>query len=309
MLLYKSGIISIERSGNELVKKIDCVRPFSFAKNTTYGLGGQADVCYYPKNIPQAVAVYDYLTRNNIDLVTLGNGSNVLASDKNYRGAVVCTRRMKGIIRLNEKTLFCLSGTTTSELIKYCIDHKLTGLEYVYGIPATLGGLVYMNGGAGGRYIGSNVSLVKVYNGKLINFSNKSCDFSYKHSTMRDINCPVLGVCLTVSDAQPEIIEENLNYFRQLRKHLPKGKSCGCYFKNPDGISAGKLIDGAQLKGLKVGGAYVSPQHANFIINDNATAEDVVKLVSIIKRKVFEKYGVNLEEEVVYIGEFNDFNC
>lgn len=308
MLLYKSGLTLIQRSGSELVKRTCCDASFCFSKNTTYGLGGKADYCYYPQNIPQAVAVYEYLSRNNIEFVTLGNGSNILASDNNYHGAVVCTRKMKGIIRLNGTTLCCLSGTTTSDIINYCLKHNLTGLEFLYGIPATVGGLVYMNGGAGGKYLNSNVISVKVYNGKIINLSNKNCDFSYKHSTMRDMNCPVLSVFLTVASEKSEIIKENLNNFKQLRNRLPKGKSCGCVFKNPVGFSAGKLIDGAQLKGLKIGGAYVSPVHANFIINDNACADDVVRLIEIIKRKVFEKYGVILEEEVVYIGEFNDFN-
>lgn len=308
MLSYKSGIKYAQYNASELVKKVKIVRPFDFSKNTTYGLGGNAPVCYYPKNIPQAVAVYRFLENAGTDYVTVGCGSNILASDAPYRGAVVSTRALRGIVRPDDHTLFCLAGTTVSQLLGYCKRNLIGGLEYLYGIPATIGGITFMNGGAGNIYINSNVIAVKVFNGKLANLSNKNCNFSYKHSTMRDINSPILGVFLSVQANNRQWIDERIDHYKSARAHLPKGKSCGCVFKNPKGVSAGKLIEGAGLKGARVGGAVVSQSHANFILNQNATSEDVARLIAYVKRCVFEKFGIALEEEVVYIGEFHDFD-
>lgn len=306
MLLYKSGILCVKRDGMPLIDRVEKSYNFLFSKNTTYGLGGSVDVCYYPKNIPQAVAVYDYLRLSGIRYVTVGNGSNILASDGHYCGAVVNTRKMKGIARIDENTLCCLAGTTVAELLAYCKRHNLSGLEYLYGIPATMGGIVFMNGGAGGTYINSNVLSVKIFYDKIVNLSNKNCNFCYKQSTMRDINSPILCVFLRVASAIPQIIEEKVNYYKLRRLHLPGGRSCGCVFKNPEGDSAGRLIEAAGLKGIRIGGARVSTEHANFIINSGATAADVARLISLVKKIVREKCGVTLEEEVVYIGEFND---
>lgn len=308
MLLYKSGAVYATRSWSEGLKCVKTIKQFSFTKYTTYGLGGMADICYMPENIRQAVAVYKYLEQSNAKFITLGNGSNVLASDKRYHAAVVCTRRLKGIARINSTTICCLAGTTVAEILKYCLIHKLSGLEYLYGIPATIGGITYMNGGAGGCYVNSSIKAVKVFNGKITNLSNQSCNFGYKHSTMQDIKCAILCVFLSVKPDLPQIIVDNIEYFKARRQHLPKGKSCGCVFKNPGGVSAGKLIEDAQLKGMRIGGAFVSPQHANFIINDGGASNDVAQLINLVKRTVLEKSGIRLEEEVVYIGEFNDFD-
>lgn len=125
---------------------------------------------------------------------------------------------------------------------------------------------------------------------------------------MRDINCVVLGVNLSLSAVPHESVENEIRNYLALRHNQPKGKSCGCVFKNPVGLSAGKLIEDAGLKNYRIGGAIVSEKHANFIINENATSSDVYKLIQLIKEKVYIKYGVKLEEEVVYIGDFNDFN-
>lgn len=158
----------------DCIKEVKYVKDFSFAKNTTYACGGKAQIAYFPQTIKQAINVYDYLNRGSGKFVTLGNGSNVLASDKGFDGAVLSTKNLKGVSRVNEDTIFCYAGTTVAELLKFCIDYGLSGLEYLAGIPATVGGLVYMNGGAGGVYIESNIINVLLYNGSIRIFSNKN---------------------------------------------------------------------------------------------------------------------------------------
>lgn len=303
MLLYKSGLKNCIKE-----PKIKIVSPFRFSENTTYGLGGTAIAAYMPKTPYEAKIAYDRLLANSIPFEILGNGSNVLASDKGISGAVISTKELRGIIRLDKNRLLCLAGTRIWELLAYCKKYKLGGMEYLSGIPATVGGAAFMNAGVSGMAIGSNIESVRVYNGKLRVLSCEMCNFAYRHSTMRDIKGLILSIIVNVNDSSVEEIEEHIRHYRQRRRHLPKGKSCGCVFKNPDGISAGYLIENTGLKGLRLGGAYVSPQHASFIVNDGGTADDVRALIILVKNKVFEKFGILLDEEVVYIGDFNDFN-
>ena len=289
---------------SEILKKVHKQSNFSFAKNTTYGCGGTAKVAYFPETTEQSIAVFSYLKEQNIRYVILGNGSDILASDVHFDGAVISTKKLSGIERISRNSIFCLAGTTVGALLRYCVINGLGGLEYLAGIPATVGGLVYMNAGAGGKYISSNVVNVQLYDGELHYFSNKCCRFGNKYSTMRDINCLILGVELSFTPQNGKIVSENIKQRLADRARLPKGKSCGCVFKNPQGISAGKLIDECGLKGLSVGGATVSEQHANFIINNGANPEDIRILIKEVKRRVREHTGIELEEEVVYIGDF-----
>ncbi len=303
MLLYKSGL---KNCTNE--PKIKIVSPFRFSENTTYGLGGTAIAAYLPKTPYEAKTAYDRLTANAIPFEILGCGSNVLVSDKGISGAVISTKKLRGIIRLDKNRLLCLAGTRIGELLSYCKKHSLGGLEYLFGIPASVGGAAYMNAGVSGAAIGNDIESVRVYDGKTRVLTREMCNFAYRHSTMRDIKGIILSIIVNVDDSSAEKIDERIAYYRQRRSHLPKGKSCGCVFKNPEGTSAGYLIEKAGLKGLRVGGAYVSEKHASFIINDGGSAEDVKSLICIVKRKVLEKFGISLNEEVVYIGDFNDFN-
>lgn len=301
MLLYYSGLensLTVRGNGN-----------FTFANNTTYGLGGKARVAYMPKNILQAQAAFCECSKQGGEFFVLGNGSNVLASDKAFDGNVISTKRLDGIIRQNDNKLFCLAGTKISVLLNYCRDRQLGGLEYLYGIPATIGGAAYMNAGVAGFSIGNNVAKVLIYDGKKRYLNQNMCDFAYRHSTMRDIKCIILAVIVKVKSMPLSEIEYRTDYFKQRRKHLPKGRSCGCVFKNPKGFSAGALIEQANLKGASIGSAFVSPDHANFIINNGSSAKDVKALIDLVKQTVRDKFGVELVEEVVYIGDFNGTDC
>lgn len=283
----------------------ECVEPQEkpLAKLTTYGLGGMAKV-YFPSNLWEAKRVYSDILSRGIVPEILGNGSDVLASDGAFDGEIICTRRLNGIVRVAQDRLLCLCGTRVSSLLNYCKTHSLGGLEYLVNIPATIGGIACMNGGAGGKYISENVVTVTLYDGKTVKLSNYDCHYSYKHSTMRDINAIILSILLKVEPSTRKEVEERLLKFSLRRKHLPKGKSCGCVFKNPPGDYAARLIECSGLKGARVGGAYVSKEHANFIINDGATSSEVFELIGIVKKTVKQMFGAELEEEVVYLGKF-----
>lgn len=279
---------------------------FTFAKHTTYGCGGAAKLAYFPKSIRQAAAVYDLLKYDKTEFVTLGNGSNVLASDKFFDGAVVCMKNLKGIYRTGKNTFFCRAGTTVSEILKFCVNYGFGGLEFLAGIPATCGGLVCMNAGADGKSVGGKVVHVKYYDGKMRRLSNKNCKFGQKYSIMRDRDGLILGAEFACALKDGGEVELAVADYLEKRKSQPKGKSCGCVFKNAENVSAGKLIDEAGLKGLSFGGAEVSGKHANFIVNNGGSSADIYALICEVKRKVYARTGVLLEEEVVYIGDFND---
>lgn len=289
------------------IEDIESELDFDFSRHTTYGLGGVAEFAYFPKNFDEVKTVIDYLTLAGKEFFILGGGSNILVSDKYFKGAVVSTRNLN-FIEIKDGSIFCGSGVKVSEFLKFCIKNGAGGYEYLAGIPATIGGLAYMNGGVPKRHIGDDIINVWIYDGKLRKLPQKICKFGNKYSIMRDINAFILQIELPIAYFDSEIIRQNIKKNLQQRKNQPKGKSCGCIFKNGDGYSAGKLIDECGLKGLSVGKAQVSESHANFIINNGNSARDVYNLISLVKRKVYEKTNILLKEEVVYIGEFDDFN-
>lgn len=300
MVLYRSGLNSS--------KDIKCSERFTFAQNTTYALGGGVLKAYFPSTVLQAKIAYDQCKREGKPFVVLGNGSNILASDKFFEGSVICTKKLRGIIKLKDGKLLCLAGTKISELLSYCKKRGMGGLEYLAGIPATVGGAASMNAGIGTNSISENINYVVIYGDKASKLSNRQCDFGYRHSTMRDINALILYVVLQTYASTCDKVEENIMFNTKKRARLPKGKSCGCVFKNPQGYSAGYLIEACGLKGQKLGAAQVSPYHANFIINYGNKADDVKRLIDFVKCRVFERFGILLSEEVVYIGDFNDIN-
>ncbi len=298
MVLYRRGFLESSR-----IDEIRSEKNFNFAKNTFYGLGGSAKIAYYPQTYGETCALFDYLKKSGERFTVLGCGSNILASDKGYDGAVICTSSLKQIKKCGN-TLRAGAGVNVSELLRFCEENGAGGLEYLAGIPASVGGLVYMNGASCGKAISENVLSVTIYDGKLRRLCENECNFGNKHSTMRDINCVVLEAELQVYNETSEKIVEKISECLKARKNQPKGRSCGCVFKNPSGVSAGKIIDSCGLKGARFGGAYVSPVHANFIMNDGASASDVYGLISYIKREVRRKTCIDLEEEIVYIGDF-----
>lgn len=282
-------------------------KDFRFSEYTTYGLGGRAKGAFFPKTEEEAAKVFDFLISRGERFTVLGGGSNILASDGYFDGYVIGTKYLSGIKECNGY-LSCLSGTTVAQLLKFCAEKGFGGYEYLAGIPATVGGLALMNGGIPEKHIAEDIISVRIFDNKFAELSNENCKFGNKHSIMRDINAIITGIKLSKNAVPREAVKENIQKYLFKRRLQPKGRSCGCVFKNPPKKSAGKLIDDAGLKGFKIGGAEISSSHANFIINNGGTANDVYRLIQTVKSRVFEFCGILLEEEVIYIGEFNDFD-
>lgn len=306
MVLYNSKRIDINNDLSLSFNKIETMLDVPFSKLTTYGCGGRARAVLCPHNLLQAKVAYDIASKQNMTII--GNGSNVLAQDGYYDGFILSTKKIKGIFRCSNDVIFCACGTSVAELMNYCKINALSGLEYLAGIPATVGGLTFMNGGIVDCHIQNSVISVLLYDEKIRIISNEKCCFGYKYSTMRDIKSIILGVWLRVSQNKTSVVEDNINTFLFCRENLPRGKSCGCVFKNVNGVSSGKIIQDCGLCGTRIGSAYVSEKHANFIVSDGNDSVSVKTLIDKVKRTVKDKFGIVLEEEVVYIGEFNDFN-
>ena len=276
-------------------------RPFDFAKHSTIGCGGFARVGYYPKTEGEVKALLSHLKN---EVIVVGNLSNVLPLEGVTRKAVLCTKKLTKI-RETEEGVFVSAGVTSAALLRYMQETGFSGAEFFAGIPCTLGGMLYMNGGAGGRYVSDIVKSVRVIrDGEIVDLPLEKCGYSYKNSVFMRTNDVILGGVLHLEKRDKQTVEDEIHRWLKKRAHLPKGRSMGCVFKNPQGISAGSLIENAGLKGFRYGGAKVSELHANFIINDQkATAQEIRALIQIIKTAVYTQYGVRLEEEIRYIKE------
>jgi len=275
-----------------------CVPDFNCSKRSTIGTGGKAPYAFYPQSIKELIKLIDFFEEENVPFVAFGRMSNVLPPDGVFDKAVIMTTKLTGIEFT--KNVFCEAGTTVGAFLRACGEHSKTGAEFLAGIPCTIGGALYMNAGVKGNYISDIVKKVLVYRqGKLSILPKKACGYGYKKSIFMEDGSIILGAELALEDGEKGQIEETIKDVLRSRTCLPRGKSMGCIFKNPLGDSAGRLIEGAGLKGLRIGGASVSTVHANFIINDgNATSEEIKKLILIIKNAVYAQYKIGLEEEI-----------
>ncbi len=282
-------------------EKFTCEAPFDFSRHSSIGCGGGAKLAFYPRSVAETTALLKKLERDGIPYYLLGNMTNVLPPDEDTEKVVVCTKALNGVAVSD--AAFVYAGATSGALLSACKRANKSGAEFLYGVPCTLGGALYMNAGAGGTYISEIVENVLVYRqGETRILSGKDCSYAYKKSVFMENGAVILGASLRLETADAATIETREEYYKDRRKHLPKGRSMGCVFKNPEGAYAGDLIERSGLKGLCVGDARVSEEHANFIINDgNATAREIRTLISLIKNAVWAQYGVRLEEEIRYL--------
>ena len=275
-----------------------CVKEFDFSRYSTIGTGGKAPYAFYPSSIKEMIKLIDFLDEEGIPFIVLGRLSNVLPPDEDLNKALIITTRLKSVEF--SKGIFCEAGVTTGAFLRACAEQGKSGAEFLAGIPCTMGGAIYMNAGINGKYISDLVKKVLVYKQKkLLILPKKYCEFGYKKSAFMSDESVILGAELELDEGNKEQINQAVLSVLQSRKRLPKGKSMGCVFKNPLGDFAGRLIEGAGLKGLRVGGAVVSTSHANFIINDGkASSKDIKNLILIIKNAVYAQYKIKLEEEI-----------
>ncbi len=274
------------------------------ANYVTMRVGGNAHFFVEPQKISELIKIVKYCIKQKINYFILGNGSNVIFSDRGFDGIVICTKKLNKIyVKKNIVKVEC--GTNLYMLNKFLINNALSGMEFTYGIPGTVGGAVCMNAGAYGFEMKDIIQKVMYFDGKKIKTKNiANLDFSYRNSYFKKNNFIVLKVWLKLNkknilDVQ-NLCMQNFKK-RQISQPLEFANS-GSIFKKVNGISAGKIIDDIGLKGKKCGGAQVSTLHANFIINkNNATSQDVKNLIDEIKKEVKEKAGISLEEEVIII--------
>lgn len=295
---------------SDIVKEIEWLKGFSayayqtqcsLAKRSTIGCGGVADVVFTPQSVVECVALLADLEKHGIPYFLIGNGSNLLPPDGETSVPLVDMRALRGM-HVNEG-VFAYAGVSSGDLLSLCKRRCKGGAEFLTGIPCTIGGAVFMNAGADGRYMSEIVESVLVYRrGKTVYLPVSKCKYGYKQSVFMESGGVILGAAFRLTDIEQTEIERRQSYYKARRAHLPQGKSMGCVFKNPPDASAGALIEKCGLKGKHVGGAYISPKHANFIINEgNASSKDVKQLVQLAKDAVYAQCGVCLHEEIRYI--------
>jgi len=275
------------------------------APYTSFGIGGPADYLVMVDNREDLVEAIKWARNKSLKFLILGGGSNILVADVGFRGLVVVNRAKR--VEFRDNQLVADSGISLAELINQTVEQGLTGLEYFAGIPGSLGGAIYNNAHYNDWLIGNLVESVEVLDkdNQLKSLSRAECQFAYEQSRFQTSGEIILTASLKLKPGKKEEVEsiarEALNY---RRSNHPQEKSAGCVFQNPGKQRAAELIEQAGLKGFQVGGAQVSPQHAGFIINPQgqAKAEDVLKLIEIIKEKVKQHSGIELEEEIFLYG-------
>jgi len=295
-------------------------RDVSLAPLTTFRVGGPADWLVEPATSDEILTALKLASEAGVAVTMLGGGSNVLVSDDGVRGLVVRPRG-GSVSRIDQTRIRADAAVTINGLVRWTISHACAGLEAWAGTPGTVGGGIYGNAHFGGRLIGDLVIEVRVasLNGVTIDVPRDAMDFAYDRSRLQQSGEVLLSAVFRVSAGEPAALRAAARKSLAFRKGTQPldSPSAGCIFQNPepgrdsvpDGIpwSAGALVDHAGLKGLVLGGARVSPTHGNFIVNDGrATARDIRQLITLCREAVRERFGVELREEIVYLGNFEE---
>ena len=279
------------------------------SSHTSFRVGGNADVFITPRSTDQAALVLSAVRRTGLPYFILGNGSNLLVSDRGYRGIVIRLYKNISGVKVDGDTVTAEAGASLSAIAAAARNASLTGFEFAAGIPGTLGGAVVMNAGAYGGEMKDVVEEAEVLtpDGRLISISERDLGFGYRKSIIRSSGYVVLSARLRLKKGDREEIAARMKDLQQRRvtKQPLEFPSAGSTFKRPEGYFAGKLIEDAGLRGFSVGGARVSDKHCGFVINTgNASASDVYSLICQVKDRVKRHSGVSLEPEVLFLGDF-----
>lgn len=280
----------------------------SLSKYTTYKVGGVALGVVYPKNVDCLIKLIRFLKSEKVPYKILGNGSNLLFSDKPYNCILIKLSEFNDIEFFGKNKVRVGAGYPLIKLSLMAAKKSLTGLEFASGIPGSVGGAIYMNAGAYKSDMGYVVESVKVLTDdeSVINLENKEMNFHYRSSYLQkhpDFVC--LEAVIKLQKGKKDLIEEVIRERRKRRLESQplEYPSAGSVFRNPEGNFAGKLVEDVGLKGKKHGGAMVSSKHANFVVNyKNAKAEDVKYLIDLCHDEVLKKYGINLKIEQEFVN-------
>ena len=277
-------------------------------KHTTMKVGGLCDCMVEPSSIEEIQKVLEYVKENNIKYYIMGNGSNLLVKDEGVHALIIKIANKFSGFEVNGEYIKAYSGCSVPKLSQIAKENSLSGLEFACGIPGSVGGGIRMNAGAYGSEMVNVVEKVGFLdeNGNLKEIDGKDAHFTYRHSMFVDNPqyVVVYAIYKLVKGNKEEIskiMEENMNSRKQ--KQPIEYPNFGSVFKRPEGYFVGKLVDECGLKGYKIGGAQVSTKHSGFMINiGDATCKDVLDLIEYVKEKVYEKFNVKLQEEVVILG-------
>lgn len=279
------------------------------AGHTTLGVGGPTDYFVEVADDNELASLMRHIVSNALPWMVLGDGTNLLVSDKGVRGVVIQLGDQFERIAVDGNVITAGSAARISSVADTAAKHGLSGLAGVGTVPGSVGGAVVMNAGTHQGYIDEVTESVSVVteSGEKRTLSREECGFTYRNSRFQgDRSLIITTAAFALRPGDGKAIEEHLESVRRHRSETqPQGKSAGCFFKNPPNASAGKLIELAGAKGLREGGAEVSPIHANFIINTgSATASDLRNLAERVRAMVREKHGIELEYEVRLVGEW-----
>lgn len=296
----------IVKSLENIISK-DLIKTNEPMKNhTSFKIGGPAEIYIKITSIEELQKILEFAKKENIKITILGNGSNVLVSDKGIKGIVIKTNLKE--INIENKDSENIEVTVNDAvpigfLAQKFLKEEITGFEELSGIPGTIGGAILMNAGAHGKEIKDIVTEVTAmdYNGRIFNFTNEEAEFTYRHSKFSNGEYIILQAKMLLQKGSKEEIKAKMDEYAQYRKEKQpiEYPSAGSTFKRGTDFITAKLIDEAGLKGYSIGGAKVSEKHAGFIINTgDATAKDVLDLARYVTDKVYEKFGKKIEFEI-----------
>jgi len=281
----------------------------AMSQHTTFKIGGPADYFLMPDKGEDVGRVIKICKEKEIPYFILGNGSNLLVGDGGYRGAVIQIYRNMSSVTVEGNEITAQAGALLSAVAAAAKNASLTGFEFAGGIPGTIGGAVVMNAGAYGGEMKDVLTEVTVMNaeGDIFTLPTEELELGYRTSIIKTAGYIVLEAKIRLKEGNPEVIRETMKNLtiRRTTKQPLEYPSAGSTFKRPEGYFAGKLIMDSGLAGYQVGGAQVSEKHCGFVINaGDATARDVRTLMDNVRDIVYKKYGVTLEPEVKFLGEF-----
>lgn len=307
-----------------MIKKVDFNKLKAFAtegsllvdeplrNHTTFKVGGKADAFLSVHSVEQLKNVIEYLKKEEIPYYVIGNGSNLLVSDNGFRGVILSLGKDFAKIQIEGERIIAEAGALLSAVANAAMKQSLTGMEFAAGIPGSIGGATVMNAGAYDGEMKGIVEKVTVLqeSGTVKEYNCSEMDFSYRHSRILNENSIVLSVSILLKKGSETIIKEKMKDFsnRRREKQPLEYPSAGSTFKRPEGYFAGKLIMDAGLAGFSVGDAEVSAKHCGFVINKgNATAGEIATLMKEVQKRVYNQFQVELEPEVVFLGDFYVF--
>ena len=289
----------------EIFKEVYINEPMK--NHTSFRTGGPADVYVKADRAENIIKAIEMMKKENVEYTIIGNGSNLLVSDRGICGAVIEIGSMMNNISVEGEKIYAEAGALLSSLAAAAAENCLTGLEFASGIPGSVGGAVVMNAGAYDGEIKDAIDYADVIDneGNILRLTKDELGLSYRHSVIDEKKMIVIGAGFRLKEGDGRAIKEKMADFaaRRREKQPLNYPSAGSTFKRPEGHFAGKLIEAAGLKGKTIGGAQVSQKHAGFIINTgDATTEDILELMDCCVETVYNKFGVRLEPEVRFIG-------